>query len=83
MKGVPRISLDYPNGRSHLLDYEGPQRFHVGQEFELYGRRWRVSEVKRVRDTRAGGFNRVIACVPLTGSALLRRSDVRAAARQS
>lgn len=80
---MPRISLDYPNGRSHVLDYEGPQRFHVGHEFELYGRRWRVSEIKRVRDTRAGGFNRVVACVPLTGSALRRSGDGRAAARHT
>lgn len=74
---MPHLSLDYPNGRSHLIDYQGPQRFHVGQEFELYGRRWRVSEIKRPRERRGVESPRVISCVALTGSALVRESSRR------
>ena len=44
-----RLSLNYPNGRSHVVEYEGPEEFRVGQEFELYGRRWRVAKIKRPR----------------------------------
>ena len=65
---MPRLSLKYPNGRSHDLEYDGPVRFHVGREFELYGRRWRVSQIQRPRH-QAG---RVVDCVPLTGSPLTR-----------
>ena len=39
---MPRLALEYPNGRTHELDYNGPFRCHAGDEFELYGRRWRV-----------------------------------------
>jgi uncharacterized Zn finger protein len=68
-----RLSLNYPNGRSHVVEYEGPEEFRVGQEFELYGRRWRVAKIKRPR---ARGVNSycVVSCVPITGSAL-RRDD--------
>jgi hypothetical protein len=70
-----RLSLRYPNGRSHDIAYEGPERFQVGQEFELHGRRWRVAEIKRSRDTRFASSGRVVTCVPLTGSALVRLDD--------
>ncbi|HET7136757.1 MAG TPA: hypothetical protein VFI04_00235 [Gaiellaceae bacterium] len=70
-----RLSLRYPNGRSHDITYEGPERFQVGQEFDLHGRRWRVVEIKRPRETRFGTSGRVVTCVPLTESAL-RRADV-------
>lgn len=67
---MPRLCLNYPNGRSHVLEYEGPQEFHVGSEFELYGRRWRVSYIDRPRDSRFRNARPVVTCVPLTGSAL-------------
>lgn len=67
---MPRLSLNYPNGRAHLLDYEGPQEFHVGTEFELYGRRWRVSYIDRPRGSRFHETRAVVTCIPLTGSAL-------------
>jgi hypothetical protein len=67
---VLRLSLRYPNGRSHDLDYDGPQRFHVGHEFDLYGRRWRVIEMRRARAGRREEGPRIVTCVPLTGSAL-------------
>jgi hypothetical protein len=67
---VPRLSLNYPNGRTHVLDYDGPETFHVGTEFELYGRRWRVSYIERPRDSRYQGTQRLLTCIPLTGSAL-------------
>jgi hypothetical protein len=72
---VARLSLDYPNGRSHVIDHHGPQRFHVGQEFELYGRRWRIAAITRPRPKRGVESPRVISCVPLTESALVRDSS--------
>jgi hypothetical protein len=69
---VLRLSLRYSKGRSHDFDYHGPERFHVGQEFELYGRRWGVSAITPPRSSRFGESCRVVSCVPLTGSALPR-----------
>ena len=34
------ISLEYPNGRTHLA--EVPEDLKPGAEFELFGRRWRA-----------------------------------------
>ena len=62
-----RLSLKYPNGRSHHLDYEGPRRFRVGSEFEMFGRRWRVNDI-RAPKTRLGESGRVVSCEPLTDS---------------
>jgi hypothetical protein len=61
-----RLSLRYPNGRTHQCDYEGARRFHVGHEFELYGRRWRITDIGRPRGARRDESTRVATCVPLT-----------------
>ena len=38
-----RLSLQYPNGRTHSVDWDDEtMRLAPGKEFELYGRRWRV-----------------------------------------
>ena len=34
------LSLHYPNGRSH--DTEFPEDLKPGEEFEMYGRQWKV-----------------------------------------
>jgi hypothetical protein len=34
------LSLQYPNGRTH--ETESVQEMRPGQEFELYGHRWKV-----------------------------------------
>jgi hypothetical protein len=36
---MPRLWLDYPNGRHHEIDYRGDLKFEVGDEFEMHGRR--------------------------------------------
>jgi hypothetical protein len=71
---VPRLSLRYPNGRSHVLDYDGPLQFRVGGEFELYGRRWRVNRIQQPNGSRFREPVRVVHCVSLTDSALRRQS---------
>jgi hypothetical protein len=37
-----RISLQYPNGRTHTTSLFGETELQPGEEFELHGRRWRV-----------------------------------------
>ncbi len=38
-----RLSLQYPNGRSHSVEWaDETTKLAPGTEFELYGRRWRV-----------------------------------------
>ena len=69
-----RLSLKYPNGRSHHLDYEGPRRFRVGSEFEMFGRRWRVNDI-RAPKTRLGESGRVVTCEPLTQSPSTQHVD--------
>jgi hypothetical protein len=34
------LCLEYPNGRTHRL--EVPEEIRPGQEFDLYGHRWKV-----------------------------------------
>lgn len=72
---MPRLSLNYPNGRMHVLDYDGPQEFRVGTEFELYGRRWRVSYIERPRNSRFQDTRSIITCIPLTASVFSRGRD--------
>ena len=60
-----RLSLEYPNGRTHELDYEGPARLHPGDEFNLYGRRWRV-EGRRPTRHALKGAPAVVVCSSLT-----------------
>lgn len=71
---MPHLSLNYPNGRTHVVDYNGPEDLRVGTELELYGRRWRVSYIDRPRDSRFRETLAVIKCIPLTDSALSRRT---------
>ena len=71
-KDVPKVLLEYPNGRRHEIDFDGDQRLDVGDAFDLHGRRWRVMSVpdprksdrRRYRDTNA------IVCRPITASPL-------------
>ena len=65
-KIVFRLNLRYPNGRVHQLDYEGRERFHVGQEFEMYGRRWRVAYVGHSGRGRRDAESQLVTCLPLT-----------------
>lgn len=45
------LCLEYPNGRVHRVDVPGEVK--AGQEFELYGRRWKVvGHVPRTPGTR-------------------------------
>lgn len=66
---VVRLSLEYPNGRSHLIDYDGDLRFKPGDTFELHGRTWRVTgEAPRSRYT----ATRTVVCRPITASPLTK-----------
>jgi hypothetical protein len=75
---MPRLWLDYPNGRHHEIDYRGDLKFEVGDEFEMHGRRWRVERIEQPRDIRVGGTSGVIRCSPLTESALRGSAETRA-----
>jgi hypothetical protein len=68
---VPRLLLEYPNGRTHELDLEDEQRFNHGDEFELYGRRWRVIARRTTRNA-PNGVAPIVVCAPLTESAFRR-----------
>ena len=36
------LDLVYPNGRTHRRVFESPSALTVGEEFDAFGRRWRV-----------------------------------------
>jgi hypothetical protein len=69
---MPKVVLEYPNGRRHEIDFDGDRRLDVGDSFELYGRRWRVMSI--VTPRRAGGRRYVdtnaIVCRPITAASL-------------
>ena len=67
---MPRLLLEYPNGRIHNVSYEGALP-EVGAAFELYGRRWRVVAHQRPRNA-PKGVEPVLLCRPLTASPLSR-----------
>jgi hypothetical protein len=45
MSAESLVSLEYPNGRTHYATLLGDAPLKPGQEFELYGRRWRAIAV--------------------------------------
>jgi len=50
------LCLEYPNGRTHRVDV--PEEIKPGQEFDLYGHRWRVvGRVPRTPGTRIAADN--------------------------
>lgn len=66
---MPRLLLEYPNGRAHEVEFDGKQRFNRGDEFDLYGRRWQVVSRGRSRGPRHK-YTNAIVCRPLTASPL-------------
>lgn len=67
---VPKVVLEYPNGRRHEIEFDNGRPLEVGDSFELYGRRWRVMSVA---STRKPGSRRyldtdAIVCRPMTNS---------------
>jgi len=69
---VPVLCLQYPNGRMHRLAV--PTAMVKGEEFELYGRRWRVigPEPRTGRRLRGGDTRaeRALICRPTTAQHL-------------
>jgi hypothetical protein len=57
------IALRYPNGRVHetVLD----RRLRVGQQFDMYGRRWMAVATKQGRRGQRNGVRRIV-CVPVS-----------------
>ena len=41
------VAFEYPNGRKHVRPVTLPRELAVGDEFEMFGRRWRVSRIHR------------------------------------
>jgi uncharacterized Zn finger protein len=69
---VRKVVLEYPNGRRHEIEFDGEERLEVGDSFDLYGRRWRVTSVA---SPRRPGSRRYLAtdaiiCRPITNSPL-------------
>jgi len=50
-----RVSLLYPNGRTHEETIERDTPLERGEEFELYGRRWRAITRTSARRSRFSG----------------------------
>jgi hypothetical protein len=71
-KRVPKVVLEYPNGRRHEIDFDAEQGFEVGRSFDLYGRRWRVVSVASPRKAGSRRYldNDAIVCRPITASPL-------------
>ncbi len=68
---MTRLSLDYGNGRTHETEFVGDLPFNPGDEFDLYGRRWRVTGYGLPRTQRYGAPTMAI-CEPMTPSPLKR-----------
>lgn len=69
---MPKIVLEYPNGRRHEIDFDGEQRLGVGDSFDLHGRRWRVMSVAGPRQAGSRRYHNTdaIVCRPITASPL-------------
>jgi hypothetical protein len=69
---VPKVVLEYPNGRRHEIDFDDEQRLDVGDSFDLYGRRWRVISVVSPRKPGRPRYleTNAIVCRPVTSSPL-------------
>lgn len=69
---VRKVVLEYPNGRRHEIEFESDQRLEIGDQFELYGRRWRVisTTIPRKPGTRRYVESNAIVCRPITASPL-------------
>ena len=46
------LTFRYPNGRTHEVEEEIQSRLAVGQEFERFGRTWRVASSSVMRGRR-------------------------------
>jgi len=58
-----RVSLLYPNGRTHQETIERDTPLERGDEFEMYGRRWRViSRAARGRSRFSGDEDAPVLC---------------------
>ena len=69
---VRKVVLEYPNGRRHEIEFESDQRLEIGDQFELYGRRWRVisTTIPRKPGTRRYVESNAIVCRPINASPL-------------
>jgi hypothetical protein len=72
MASVPKVVLEYPNGRRHEVELDSEQRFDIGDSFDLHGRRWRVMSVASPRKAGSRRYldTNVIVCRPITASPL-------------
>lgn len=62
------MTLEYPNGRRHEIDFDSDQPLDVGAVFDLYGRRWRVVSVLSPRKAGSRRYldTNAIVCRPTT-----------------
>lgn len=69
---VPKVVLEYPNGRRHEVELDDEQRLEVGDSFDLHGRRWRVMSVASRRRAGTPRYldTSAIVCRPITASPL-------------
>jgi hypothetical protein len=72
---VPKVVLEYPNGRRHEIDYESDHPLEVGRVFDLYGRRWRVVSVVSPRrpGSRRYLHTNAIVCRPIAATSPLEK----------
>ena len=52
MEVASLLSLEYPNGRTH--EFESTEEMKPGEEFDLYGHRWKVVGSVRRTGSRHG-----------------------------
>jgi hypothetical protein len=69
---VPKVVLEYPNGRRHEVELDSEQRLDIGDSFDLHGRRWRVMSVTSPRKAGSRRYHDTyaIVCRPITASPL-------------
>jgi hypothetical protein len=65
---VPKVVLEYPNGRRHEANYDSEQPLEIGDSFDLHGRRWRVMSVVSPRKVGSRRYldTNAIVCRPIT-----------------